>query len=183
MSRSLSIQPLRKNAGSQKIRMAEQNAAEAEALFCKADKYEEDGLQTEAFEYMLKAAQLGHSGAQANLGNYYSSGKGIKRSDDKAAYWYKRAALQGNDTGALNLAIDKLKAKNLRAAIFWLEKARSMGSGEATLELAKIYLGKKRGKSKAIRLLEMTQQMKLSQISDEAKEEAGLLLSKAIARQ
>jgi TPR repeat protein len=96
--------------------------AEAEALFYKADKCEEQGLQNEAFEYMRKAAELGHSSAQANLGNYYSWGKGVKKSNEKAAYWYKRAYLQGNDTGAFNLAIDKLRAQNLRAAVFGLKE-------------------------------------------------------------
>ncbi len=163
--------------------MTEQNAAEAEALFEKADKCEEDGLQAEAFEYMLKAAELGNSSAQASLGNYFSEGKGIKKSDKKAAYWYRRASRQGNDTGAFNLAVDKLKAKNLRAAIVWFERARNMGSGEAALELAKIYLGKRRGKAKAIHLWETTQQMKPYEISDDAKEEAALLLSKTIAIQ
>lgn len=151
--------------------------AEAEALFYKADKYEEAGSQNEAFEYMLKAAELGHPSAQANLGNYYSWGKGVKKSDEKAAYWYKRASRQGNDTGAFNLAVDKLKAKNLRAAIFWFEKARSMGSGEAALELSKIYLLRRGGKPKAIDLLQHTQKMKRFEISDEAKEEALRLLS------
>ena len=155
----------------------EQGLSEAEALFYKADKCEEDGLQNEAFEYMLKAAELGHSSAQANLGNYFSWGKGVKKSDEKAAYWYKRAYRQGNDTGAFNLAIDKLRTKNLRAAIFWFERARALGSGEAALELSKIYLRRRGGKPKALNLLQLTQKMKRSEISDETKEEALRLLS------
>lgn len=151
--------------------------AEAEAIFYKADKYEEQGLQKKAFEYMQKAAELGHPSAQTNLGNYYSSGKGVNKSDEKAAYWYKRSYLQGNDTGAFNLAIDKLRAKNLRAAIFWFERARALGSGEAVLELSKIYLSRRGGRSKAIDLLHLTQKMKRSEISEETKEEAFKLLS------
>ena len=152
--------------------------AEAEALFYKADKCEEQGLENDAFEYMRKAAELGHPSAQANLGNYYSWGKGIEKSDERAAYWYKRAYLQGNDTGAFNLAIDKLKAQNLRGAISWFERARALGSGEAALELSKIYMGRRGGKPKAIKLLQLTQKMKRSEISDETKEEALELLSK-----
>ena len=151
--------------------------AEAEALFYKADKCEEQGLQNEAFEYMRKAAELGHSSAQANLGNYYSWGKGVKKSNEKAAYWYKRAYQQGNDTGAFNLAIDKLRAQNLRAAVFWFERARALGSGEAVLELSKIYLSRRGGKPRALNLLQLTQKMKRSEISDETKEEALKLLS------
>jgi uncharacterized protein len=134
-------------------------------------------LENDAFECLRKAAEMGHPSAQVNLGNFYSLGKGVGRSDEKAAYWYKRAYLQGNDTGAFNLAIDKLKAQKLRSAIFWFERARAKGSGEATLELSKIYMSRRRGKSKAIELLRLTQKMKRSEISDETKREASELLT------
>jgi TPR repeat protein len=154
-----------------------QSGSEAEALFAKAEKCEENGLQKEAFEYLLKAGNLGHTGAQVTLGNNYSWGKGVKKSDEKAAYWYKRAYRNGDEAGAFNLAIDKLKGKNTRSAIFWFERSRAMGSGEAALELSKIYLGRRRGKPKAIHLLQLTQKMKRAEISDETKQEANRLLS------
>ena len=156
----------------------ERNAAKAEPLFAKAEKCEENGLQKEAFEYLLKAADLGHTGAQVTLGNNFSWGKGVKKSSVRAAYWYRRAYRGGDESGAFNLALDKLKAKNIRSAMFWFERARAMGSGEAALELSKIYLGKKGGRPKALHLLQLTQKMKRAEISDETKQEAERLLSK-----
>lgn len=153
-------------------RKVEPDLLEAETLFCRAEKCEEDGSQNEAFEYTRRAAELGHLSAQVNLGNYFSWGRGVKKSDEEAAYWYKRAYRQGNDAGAFNLAIDKLRMKKLRAAIFWFERARALGCGEATLELSKIHLSRRGGKPRALNLLRLTQKMKKSEISDETKEEA-----------
>ena len=152
-------------------------AGEAEVLFCKADKLEEQGMDKDAFVYMRRAAEMGHPSAQANLGNYYSSGKGVVKSAELATYWYKRAYAQGNDTGAYNLGIDKLNTGNRKGAMVWFERARVLGSGEATLELARLHMESRQGKLKAIALLESTQKMKLSEISEDTKAEAAELLA------
>lgn len=175
MSRSLSVQLPHEKTSS---RQSEQTEAEAEALFVESERLRDREAFDEANVVLLKAANLGHTGAQVTLGNHFSDGLGVIKSDEKAAYWYKRAYREGAPSGAINLAIDKLGSQNTRGAIFWFEKARLLGSGDATLELAKIFLGKKNGKKKAIRLLEITQQMKFSEISDESKDEARRLLSK-----
>ena len=177
MSKSLSKMLPQKEIGVEASPSSERNAAEAEALFVEAEKLQEQGALKKAHEALLQAAALGHTGAQVTLGNNFSSGVGVDGSDEKAAYWYKRAYREGDESGALNLAIDKLRDHNTRAAVFWFNRARLMGSGEATLELAKIFLTKKQGKVKAIRFLEMTQEMKPREISDDAKEEAARLLS------
>jgi TPR repeat protein len=159
----------------------EQHTSEAEKLFIRADQAEEQGRVEEAVELLLRAATLEHTGAQINLGNQYSQGRGVPKSDSKAAYWYKRAYKNGEESGALNLAIDKLKKGNSRSAIFWLKRAVEMHSGEAAVELARIYLRNRRSKTKAIELLNLAQKMKRSEISEQAKEDAGALLA-SIAR-
>lgn len=147
------------------------------ALFVKAERAEERGDLKTANELLLAAAQLGHTGAQVLIGNNYASGRGIGRSSQKAAYWYRRAYWSGDESGALNLAIDKLKARHRRAAILWLKRAIKLHSGEAALELAKLYLGMRGGERKAIDLLKMTQRMRPSEISDQAKDDARNLLA------
>ena len=151
--------------------------SEPETLFLEAEKADAKGDQKAANRFLLEAAKLGHTGAQVAIGNNYSSGRGISRSFEKAAYWYRRAYGAGDESGALNLAIDKLKAGNRRAAILWLKRAIEMHSGEAALELAKLYSDMRGGKAKAVELLQMTQRMRPAEISDQAKEDAARLLS------
>ena len=151
--------------------------SEAETLFVRAEQAEERGLLEDAASLWLRAANLEHSGAQVNLGNAFSWGKGVPQSNLKAAYWYKRAYRNGDESGALNFAVDKLKEGNTRAAICWLKKAIELGSGEAAVALAKVYLDRPNGKSKAIELLRLTRRMKRAEISEQAQEDAAALLS------
>lgn len=151
-------------------------------LFLKAETAEERGDLKSVNELLLAAAQLGHSGAQVSIGNNYSSGRGIGRSSQKAAYWYRRAYRAGDESGALNLAIDKLKAGDRRSAILWLKRAIQLRSGEAALELAKVYVDMRGGKPKAIDLLRMIWRMRPSEISDQAREDAASLLSNLLKK-
>ena len=158
----------------------DQRASEAEALFIKAYHAEEKGMLEDAAQFLLRAANLEHEGAQVNLGNCFSWGQDVPQSDLKAAYWYKRAYKNGRDTGAFNIALDKLKEGNTRAGVFWLKRAVEMNSGEAALELAKIYLSRAKGKAKAMELLQKTQTMAPSEISEQTKEDAAALLSSLV---
>ncbi len=153
----------------------------AEKLFVEAEKLDAKGALKETYDALIEAAKLGHTGAQVTLGNNFSSGHGVPKSDQTAAYWYKRAYRAGDESGALNLGIDKLREHKDRSAILWFNRALTLGSGEAALQLARIYLVKRRGKMKAVQLLEMIQRMKPSQISEEAKEEAATLFEKTTA--
>ena len=45
--------------------------------------------------WFASAAELGHAGAQFNLGYMYSVGLGVPRDMPKACYWYMKAAEQG----------------------------------------------------------------------------------------
>ncbi len=149
-----------------------------ETLFLEAEQYEERGDLRNAFKCLLAAAQLGDGGSQLNLGNFYASGKGVRRNLDKAAYWYKKAYKNGYNDGALNLAIDRRNKGNVRSAVIWFKKAIAANHGEACIALAKIYNARKGGQKAAADLLRRALRMSRDNISDDSKEEAKSLLKK-----
>lgn len=65
--------------------------------------------------------------------------------------------------------------------MFWLKKAIAMDSGDACLELAKIYGSRKGGQKAGVDLLKQALRMSRDNISEAAKEEAESLL-KAMAK-
>jgi TPR repeat protein len=151
----------------------------AERLFLEAEQYEEKGDLRTAFNRLLAAAQLEHAMSQVSLGNFYASGRGVRRNLEKAAYWYKKAYRNGYCDGALNLAIDRRNQGNVRSAVVWLKKAIAMNCGEAYVELAKIYSARKGGQKAAADLLRRALRMSRDDISDDAKEKAESLLKQA----
>lgn len=149
---------------------------ESKALFRQAELCEEDGSFRQAFRYLLKGAQLNHVMSQVNVGNYYSSGKGVTRDLNKAAYWYKRAYQNGDSDGALNLAIDQRNQGRLRSAVLWFKRAAAMKNGDAFIELAKLYGSSRKNKPVAMNLLLAALRLDSSHISDEARESAERLV-------
>jgi hypothetical protein len=65
----------------------------------------------QAIHWYLKAAELGHVGAQYNLGLLYESGTGVKQDDHEAISWFLKAAKQ-NDANAL-FKLGVISAKGL----------------------------------------------------------------------
>jgi len=49
-----------------------------------------------AFEYYLKAAEMGHAEAQYELAELYNEGEGVEEDKDKALQWYHKSAALGN---------------------------------------------------------------------------------------
>ena len=93
-----------------------------------------------AYEWLLKAANMNHAGAQAKLGYLYTDGIAVSQDHDKAFEWYRKAASQANVDGLYNLGIcylygwgtepDKEKAKHYLAAA----AAQGDEAAEAALE-------------------------------------------------
>jgi TPR repeat protein len=54
-----------------------------EALFLQAEKHEERGDFKSAFKLLLRAAQLGHTGSQINVGIFLLMGKRCKEEQSK----------------------------------------------------------------------------------------------------
>lgn len=59
----------------------------------------------QAHEWLLKAAELDHAGAQAKLGFLYTDGKVVNQDFNQAYDWYSKSAQQGNVDGLYNLGI------------------------------------------------------------------------------
>jgi TPR repeat protein len=146
--------------------------SDADRLFLEAERYEEAGDFRSAFKTLLVAARLGDSGCQNNLGNFYASGKGVRKSLEKAAYWYKRAYNKGDRSAANNLAIDKRNQGDVRSAVIWFKKAIEMKDGDACIPLAKIYMARKNGQRMAAGLLRQALRMSRSDLSEAGREEA-----------
>ena len=60
-------------------------------------EYYRDRDQKAMFNCLKKAAELGDSEASLMLGLCYFDGRGVKADLEKAAYWMKKSAAQGNE--------------------------------------------------------------------------------------
>jgi TPR repeat protein len=151
---------------------------ESEALFLAAERLEEQRKFSKAVRCLSKAAALGHNSSQLNLGNRYASGTGVRKDFKQAEYWYKRAHRGGNTAAAYNLALAHRDSANLRAAAIWFEKALAMKDGSAHIELAKIHLGRRDGKARALKLLKRVARLSDDDVSEAEREEASSLLER-----
>lgn len=94
----------------------------------------------EAVEILTPSAKKGDAVNQANLGFFYiSGGNGLKRDVEKALYWYKKSAKQGNLKALTDLGwIYKTGfgvEKNLTQSYIWYSKALANGERSAQLQL------------------------------------------------
>jgi hypothetical protein len=83
--------------------------------------------------------------AQSNLGAMYDFGKGVLKDDKQSAYWYQKAADQGDVEAQYNLGIaytiGKGVLKDDKQAVYWCQKAADQGYAEAQYKpLPKVYL-------------------------------------------
>jgi TPR repeat protein len=64
-------------------------------------------------KHLHRFAKDGEVESQVELGEHYQKGKVVKKSCDRAAYWYNRAALSGDDEakGYLEKFMQKRKGK------------------------------------------------------------------------
>ena len=70
-----------------------------------------------AFEWYMKAAELGVKQAQYNVGGCYEMGRGIEKNMVKAIYWYTKAAEQGLEAAKRNLVRIELQKSNTQEDI------------------------------------------------------------------
>lgn len=79
-----------------------------------------------AYDWLVRAAELGHAGAQAKLGYMYTDGVAVAQDYNQAREWYEKAAKAGDVDGLYNLGIfylygwgvepDRVMAKQYLAA-------------------------------------------------------------------
>ena len=155
---------------------------DSEKLFLKADKEWDKGNLKVAFELFLESAKKGNECSQNNVGIFYESGLGVRKNSQKALYWYKRAFRNGLETAVKNIANYYFKQGNQARAKAWYKKAIETGDGDASLEMAKVYLSAKQNKHNincAKKYLRMAlKNVPMEGITSDGYEEAEKLLAK-----
>lgn len=86
---------------------------------------------TASARWLLKAAELGHAGAQTKLGYLFGLGQGVDQSDFEAFKWTQMAANQGDVDAQYNLGVFYRDGKGVQAnselALKWFREAASSG--------------------------------------------------------
>ncbi len=154
--------------------------SDADVLFIRAEKHEENGELRSAFRLYLAGAKAGDTGCQLNVGNYYDAGTGVRRNRLAALYWYQRAYRRGVSSAATNIGIMWRNENNPKRALGWFQRAVRLGDDEANLEIAKHYLRNKGNGRKAIRHLEKV--CRSNWVTEAGVEEATKLLKQTRAQ-
>ena len=98
---------------------------------------------TEAARWYRRAAELGHAGAQFNLGVMYDKGEGVPQNHAEAARWYRRAAEQGVADAQLNLGLMYDEGEGIpqdyAEAARWYRLAAEQGHAKARVNLGGMY--------------------------------------------
>jgi uncharacterized protein len=105
---------------------------------------------------MLQAAKMGDIGAQVDVGYMYDTAAGVAHDEKAALYWYKRAYRRGCAYAASNIGTIWRDRKSFQRAIYWFERAIEMNNGDdgdASLEIAQLYIYQKHDPCNAARHL------------------------------
>jgi TPR repeat protein len=108
--------------------------------FLHADAAYERGDFKEAFDRFLKLAESGDLGGMERVACMYGDGEGTLRNRDKSLEWDLKAAALGSTTSMFNLGITLRNSGDARGARRWFEALHAAGDGDASLELAKMYM-------------------------------------------
>ena len=103
----------------------------------------EAGDYETALKRFRSAAEEGHAGAQAALGELYNRGKGTQRDAEEAAKWYRLAAEQGHVDAQVTLGwmynVGTGVPENFTEAIKWFRLAADQGHPGAQNNLGVLY--------------------------------------------
>ncbi len=98
------------------------------------------GTDGDAFKHELSAAAAGDMKAQAAIGIRYEEGVGVAADEDKAAYWMRKAAAQGDAAIQTRLGL-LLSNKEPKESTQWSRKAAEQGHAPAQVNLGIHYMG------------------------------------------
>ena len=125
---------------------AESNLKGDEAgIMCKiANTYLMHRKYADAFQWYLKAAELGDSDAMCRLGGSYQHGNGVEQSIEKAVQMYKKAIItDGNADALLDLGLCYLQAhgvpRNDAHGFFLMERSAKQGNMLAQYNMGVLY--------------------------------------------
>ena len=89
-------------------------------------------------------ASAGHLPEELKLASDYLAGRGVSRDLSQAAYWYRKAAEQGDPGAQVELGYFYLAGigvkPNAEEAVRWFQRASVSGSSTGKLDLAVLYL-------------------------------------------
>ena len=150
-------------------------------LYQRADsEWTADKLES-AFRLFLAAAKAGYVPAYSMVAQFYDNAWGVKRNEESALFWYRRAYRdhdswyrRGLSTPANNIGCILRDRGQHRRAISWFLRAVKLGDGDANLCIAEIYLRNESDRSKAIQYLKKT--CSAPYVTDGSIEEARRLL-------
>jgi len=95
-------------------------------------------------EETQRRASAGHLREELELARDYYAGRGVSRDLSQAAYWYRKAAEQGDPAAQVDLGYFYLKGIGMKAdvaqAAKWFQRAAASGSLAGKLNLAILYL-------------------------------------------
>ena len=125
------------------MNLSQQQRAEAERLFSQGLRAAQNHEYASAAAYYQKAADLGHPGAQNNLGNLYRRGDGTPQDQEKAFQLYYQSAQCGNVVAMRNLADCYERGQGTTSApdqtVLWLSRAADRKDILACKKLAEFY--------------------------------------------
>ena len=95
-----------------------------------------------AYDWLIRAAELGHAGAQAKLGFMYTDGLAVTQDYGEARQWFEKAAKSGDLDGLYNLGIFYLYGWGVDAdrtmAKQYLASAAALGDPESEAALQRL---------------------------------------------
>ncbi len=112
--------------------------AQAERLASEGYQYYEKGDYANAFKCFKSSAEQGSKYGQHWLAACYFNGQGVARDFDMAAYWYHKAALQGDAQAQANEGLCH-SVKDWCKAVECFQKASDMGNAGGQKRLAECY--------------------------------------------
>jgi uncharacterized protein len=145
--------------------------------FFRASELWERGNARQAFRVFLKGAKLGDVSCQLNVGYLYDEGRGVKRSETKALYWYRRAYRKGNSSAAANIGLLLRGPGKHRPSLDWLMRALKMGDRDSALAIGQTYLEIHRDPVRALKYLRLA--VASAEVTESTRTAARTLLARA----
>jgi len=161
-------------------RRAGTRSALIDGYFRQASDLWERGELRRAFRFFLAAAKEGDESCQLNVGYFYDEGLGVRRSSDKALFWYRRAYRNGSASAAANIGLILREKGKPKTSLEWLLRALRGGNQDSALDIGLAYLSTQRGLSRAIKYLRLAAKSKA--VTEATRERARTLLQEALRK-
>lgn len=135
------------------MKRTEQNRSdEIGAIFRRASRFWDRGNFAKARREFEMGALLGDPDCQLNLGHFLEEGLGGGRDRKQARLWFRRALRGGQTIAASRLGIHSVEDKKYSLGKKWLKKAIKLGDDDSRLDLAKLYITRRKLKNARIQL-------------------------------